>query len=320
VHGSMPAERCDELLELKLTSFGLSLAKDIVSICTDGASVMTKVGKLIEAEQQLCYAHGIQLAVIDVLYKRRAVVNNFTSNDDENEVDEDDAGDGGLEIIIDDFDLIDELSDEYERVVSKVRKVVKLFRRSPTKNDAILQKYVTSEFGKELTLILDCKTRWSSLLNMLSRFLLLRNPVLKAMVDVREKSIQLSDSDFNAIQDVVSSLEPVKLAVEAICRRDTNLITAEAAINFCIVQLTKQSSELAKTLAESLEARINERRALHSGVLQYLNNPASSGTDAFPIPTSASIRNFILSLLLRLDRSGMYLSISQITVGLIKFL
>ena len=51
VHGSMPAERCVELFQLKLTSFGLSLAKDTVSICTDGASVMTKVGKLIETEQ-----------------------------------------------------------------------------------------------------------------------------------------------------------------------------------------------------------------------------------------------------------------------------
>ena len=74
----MPAERCVELLELKLTSFDLSLVKDIVSIFTDGASVMTEVGKLIEAEQQLCYAHGIELAVIDVLYKRRAVVNDCT--------------------------------------------------------------------------------------------------------------------------------------------------------------------------------------------------------------------------------------------------
>ena len=49
--------------------------------------------------------------MIDVLYKRRAVVNDCTSNDDENETDKDDAGDGGLEIIIDDFYLINELSD-----------------------------------------------------------------------------------------------------------------------------------------------------------------------------------------------------------------
>ena len=71
--GSMPAEKCVELLETKLGEFGLSLEKDIVCICTDGASVMRKVGKLISAEQQLCYAHAVQLAVLDVLYKRRPV-------------------------------------------------------------------------------------------------------------------------------------------------------------------------------------------------------------------------------------------------------
>ena len=62
VQGSMPAEKCVELLETKLREFGLSLEKDIVCICTDGASVMRKVGKLISAEQQLCYAHAVQLA------------------------------------------------------------------------------------------------------------------------------------------------------------------------------------------------------------------------------------------------------------------
>ena len=53
------------------TRLGLSPSKDIVAICTDGASVMRKVGGLLEAEQQLCYAHGIQLAVLDVLYKSK---------------------------------------------------------------------------------------------------------------------------------------------------------------------------------------------------------------------------------------------------------
>ena len=72
VHGSMPAEKCIELLEQKLSDFGLSLNEDIVCICTDGASVMAKVGKLIKADQQLCFAHGIQLAVLDVLYNNRA--------------------------------------------------------------------------------------------------------------------------------------------------------------------------------------------------------------------------------------------------------
>jgi len=41
VQGSMPAERCVELLQAKLAEFGLSLEKDIVCVCTDGASVMS---------------------------------------------------------------------------------------------------------------------------------------------------------------------------------------------------------------------------------------------------------------------------------------
>jgi hypothetical protein len=69
VYGSMQAETCIKPLEAKLTTFGLSLSKDIVAICTDGASVMFKVGRLLETEQKLCYAHGIQLAVLEVLYK-----------------------------------------------------------------------------------------------------------------------------------------------------------------------------------------------------------------------------------------------------------
>ena len=71
--GSMPAMRCIELLTKKLKMFGLDLKQDIVSITTDGASVMTKVGRCIEAEQQLCYAYGVQLAVLDVLYKKPQV-------------------------------------------------------------------------------------------------------------------------------------------------------------------------------------------------------------------------------------------------------
>jgi len=54
VHGSMPAETCVDLIRKKLDEFGLDLDKDIVAVCSDGASVMCKVGKLLSAEHQLC--------------------------------------------------------------------------------------------------------------------------------------------------------------------------------------------------------------------------------------------------------------------------
>ncbi|GIX88171.1 hypothetical protein CDAR_269211 [Caerostris darwini] len=73
VSANIPAEKCEEVLKSKLVKYGLSLKEDIVSITTDKATVMKKVGKLIGANQQLCYAHGIQLGVIDVLYQKNKI-------------------------------------------------------------------------------------------------------------------------------------------------------------------------------------------------------------------------------------------------------
>jgi hypothetical protein len=362
VYGSMPAEKCIELLETKLATFGLSLSKDIVAICTDGASVMCKVGKLIEAEQQLCYAHGIQLAVLDVLYKHKfnkrmdsdyasdnvthrlardgdgdaemvesqlleADNHQLEGEEDSEEPDGDLNVDLCLEVeeIQDDNDAVPELSDDYEEVISKVRKVVKIFRKSPTKNDAILQKYVREEHGKDLSLMLDCPTRWNSLLAMLSRFQQLASCVQKALIDLK-LSNEVTQTDFGVINEMVETLQPVALAVEAICRRDVNLIAAEAAIQFCIVQLRRQSSELANIMAASLQQRMHERMATHSGVLHYLHNRHESSMIS-PVPQASVIRQFIQRLVARLDqvhegnsKDGLIRFYATLTINVLPFI
>lgn len=58
ISGSMPAEQVVEIVG----------HKHIVATVNDGTSVMVKYGKLIEKEQQLCYAHGTHSAVCDFLY------------------------------------------------------------------------------------------------------------------------------------------------------------------------------------------------------------------------------------------------------------
>ena len=57
-------------------------------------------------------------------------------------------------------------------LINKVRKIILMFSKSPTKND-ILRQYIKTDFGKDIVLLKDCKTRWSSLLLMLERFYLL---------------------------------------------------------------------------------------------------------------------------------------------------
>lgn len=190
---SMTAEVCVQLLEGHLKQHGISLNKDIVAIVTDGPNVMLKVGRIVKTEHQLCIAHGIHLAVCDVLYRNKNQQDKPIEREDEvvfqeeseelpnddDEFDEEnilDLADTGLvSASSEDLQLGDvgELSDSeiynISDVVKKVRAVVLIFKRSPTKNDTILQKYVKAEKGKELSLLLDVKTRWNSLLSMIIR-------------------------------------------------------------------------------------------------------------------------------------------------------
>ena len=117
-------------------------------------------------------------------------------------------------------------------IVNKVRKIVKFFKRSPLKNE-ILQNYAKEKHPNGLQLILDCKTRWSTLLYMLARFVKLKIPVQKALLDLNSDT-QLSDVDFAHISNIVQALDPIRIAVEALCRRDENFITAEATIKFLL--------------------------------------------------------------------------------------
>ena len=114
--------------------------------------------------------------------------------------------------------------------------------------------------------------------------------------------MQLSDAEIETIQEIVSALEPIKLAVEALCRRDINLVSADAVVKFAVVTLEKQTSELARTLAPAVRTRIAERRNDFAGTLLYLNNPnVASNDDTFSIPKTSTIRSVIQSLILRLD-------------------
>ena len=66
------------------------------------------------------------------------------------------------------------------------------------------------------------------------------------------------------------------MAVEALCRRDTNLITAETTIKFLLDDIYKTKSHFHKQILESINQRIvQERYTDASVILQYLHNPST---------------------------------------------
>ena len=192
VRGSLPAERAAKVVSQKLSEFGMDEDSHIVAVVCDGAPVMRKMGKSFKAFQQLCHAHGIHLAVCDLLYEKpRKKKNNNNSvarlsdafqtvsgtDTDESEDQSPEGSDSDVGSDIDDEEIQEscwEIEDhpqkivflpEVEAVIQKVRKIVKIFTYSDVNNNILQIEVVRlpERKGKELKLKLDCKTRWNTI-------------------------------------------------------------------------------------------------------------------------------------------------------------
>ena len=132
---------------------------------------------------------------------------------------------------------------------------------------------------------------------MLSRFSLLRTSIQKAMIDLKAPE-QATDADFAVVDEIVAALEPVALAVQLLSRKDVNLLSAEAAIQFCVAQLHEQQSELGKVMAAALLSRVSDRYAMHSTVLRYLHFDDEASEFCEREVSGMTIRKFLHQLIL----------------------
>ena len=270
IHGSVDTKKAVRLVEDRLNCFGLDMNTDIVSMITDGASLMVKFGKETSPLHVICYAHAIHLAICDVLYKRQPsaafsddLYYDSGSAEEEGRDDEKQA---------EEVDRAPTLSANIQFIVEKVRKIVKIFRRSPVKNDDALQPFVLEALGKEKKLQLDCKTRWNSLLSMLERFYELRKEIKMALVQL-DIQFELTEDDMMIIKELCDALAPIKVAVEALSSEDADILLAEKVIAFTLKKLGEQGTKIGQDLKNRFEARIEERcNAELVHLLKYLKN------------------------------------------------
>ncbi|GBN32263.1 hypothetical protein AVEN_248216-1 [Araneus ventricosus] len=110
------------------------------------------------------------------------------------------------------------------------------------------------------------------LLAMIERFHKLKVCIDKALIDIGSDT-KFSDLEHSKIKDLIDSLQPFKLAVGALCRRDSTLLTAESILTFISEKLLTQDTVLSAELSEALRVRIKELRIIATGILIYLQNP-----------------------------------------------
>ncbi|GFW66904.1 hypothetical protein TNCV_4687891 [Trichonephila clavipes] len=80
-------------------------------------------------------------------------------------------------------------------------------------------------------------------------------PIQKAMIDLNLKII-FSDSEFYLISRTVSGLLPIKLAVESLCQRDSNLLTEKFGTAIEDDDDTNACSEKELSLEQKIELAI----------------------------------------------------------------
>ena len=214
----------------------------VVSIVSDGAPIMKKlcnISQLItnSATRMMCIWLCVMYCTKNISVTHIAG-KNYDYDDDQDEK----MCDEGFGIVIPAAASkkvpVPVFNVEIENVPKKVPKVVKTFRRSPVKNE-VLQKYVLLEQNKELSLVLDCKTRWSSMYKMIERFIYLKKCISKALLDLSIEH-DISTTEFLFLNELKCVFEPIKLVVEALYRKNATLLTAEGIFQFLFCELKKK--------------------------------------------------------------------------------
>lgn len=295
--GKCDAQKLKQIVSNKLQNIDLDLKADIVASINDGASVMKKYGTLMPFEQQLCLNHGINLAIMDVLYKQNIPECESESENSDSDIDDDESFSENQSIEIDEPAPL-EMNYAYKSIIETVRKYVRIFRKSPMKLSQ-LKKNMLDTIGKDLTLLIDCKTRWNSVLPMLDRFNKIKSVIKSTM---NEFNI-FYDVEIDAkIPEIIECLLPVEECIKKLSSDSCDLLIAEATCVYLLSTLEKLNSTFGRDLYQAMKVRIAERRnvELISALMFLHSGDYPKDNKFFKYSTKAVIKKKIKDLFARL--------------------
>lgn len=185
--------------------------------------------------------------------------------------------------------------------IKGIRKIVTFFSRSPRKTETLI-----AEAGKlnikYLELVLDCKTRWDSLLACLERFEYLYGAVQRALKEWN-RSLLLKDVNLELIKKVIKVLKPIRDVVKILSNNNTTLFEADVALEELLNTLAENTSMIGQKLFQSVSFRIKERRNQNFASLSwYIERPELYPPDNTYLKycTKASLHKLTFNLIKRL--------------------
>ena len=258
IFGTCSASDLILLVTNHLKSFCINFETDVVSSTGDGCQMMVKFGRECPVIYQLCLNHGLHLGVCDALYKK-PMLHHAAEKYVENIPDEEDAVEDDIDIVnlidIHEIELNESLN--IRQNIEKVREIMKYFKYSTVKN-SILQGKIKAALGHELQPILDVRSRWNSMADMMENFFKIHMYVEDALKELNSSEL-LKNVNIKLISHLSAALQPIKLTVKALSREDATLVSSELAINFMKKKLMEANTEISSELLKKLSKRIEDR-------------------------------------------------------------
>lgn len=186
--------------------------EQITGIVTDhGANIVAAVKSEFGEEKHLpCFAHTINL----VAGQSVPLYSTTYSARDEPVIDEDDEESG--ESAQDDEGSIATggVSSECQTImiIKKMKKIIKFFKCSET-GSRKLREVQMKDGAKEsqcLSLVLDVRTRWNSIMYMIERFLSIAHHVSIVLLDIPKSPVMLTGEELNILKEVRRVLQPLE--------------------------------------------------------------------------------------------------------------
>lgn len=159
--------------------------------------------------------------------------------------------------------------------------------------NSVLQEKIEGIHGKSLQLLLDVKTRWNSTERMLERFVKVYDCVKDSLREIGQPNL-IADSDLTMLTQLLHCLQPIRLASEALGRRDATLMTAEGTLSFLFSKLKQQDNKIAKMFHAAIVEKINQRRSKELiSLMRFLLKKNLTSTHELPLISKSQVYKFV---------------------------
>ena len=158
--------------------FEIDIKTESISSTHDGATVMVKYGRILGIICQLCYNHGLHLAITDVLHKKQHpkfcqedkeitdyddvsedIINESVENNN-NDLNTNNFEDSNIIFKLEENMETIDLTEDFQGVIKNLKRIIRMIKNSSVKKN-ILQVYFNVQEIKILHLMLDIITRWN---------------------------------------------------------------------------------------------------------------------------------------------------------------